>query len=110
MTQEYDFEKEWTDRQKRKRDFIIGPGPFFCRDCGKQMIEGGHLMESFFMCPDAGEFTPGSMLRVEIDGVSYWCDPEMKKKDLEREREYFKQSRDAHKYAKENPGARLYTG
>lgn len=112
MTSNSKFDQEWAtmeeNRRKEMLDSIIGPGPFYCRDCGKQMIEAGHMFTSFFMCPDAGEFTPGAMIRVEKEGVSYWADPSLSPEDLEQQREYFKQSREAHKYATEHPGARQY--
>jgi hypothetical protein len=110
-----DFDREWAASQARQHaelvDAIIGPGPFYCSDCGKQMIEAGHLMTSFFLCPDAGEFTPGPpKLRVVLDGVSYWTDPRRSADELAQAREYFKQSRDAHERAHERPGIRQYTG
>jgi hypothetical protein len=57
---------EETRRRRREEyrlkmlDSIIGPGPFFCRDCGSQLVEGNHLGADFFICPNAGEFTQGA--------------------------------------------------
>jgi hypothetical protein len=90
------------DIDKTKR--IIGPGPFFCSFCGKQLIEGGHMMEKFFLCPDAGEFTwsPPHLVRVEVDGASYVvAGKELTDKELAQQRMYYQMCADAHERSNE---------
>lgn len=94
------FREQDIDKTKR----IIGPGPFFCSFCGLQLIEGGHMMEKFFLCPDAGEFTwsPPGTVRVEVDGTSYVVgDTNLSDKDLEQQRQYYEMCADAHERSAE---------
>lgn len=91
--------KEYEEWQKTR---IIGTGPFFCSHCGKQMEAAGHMTGKFFMCPDAGEFTPGPIMEyVVIDGVPWLvADSDATEEEVQRQREYYKQSREMHQMLK----------
>lgn len=82
--------------RQKMLDSIIGTGPFFCRDCGSELQESNHLGADFFMCPNAGEFTPGHWQRIEKDGTSYWTRPDLSAAELAEERRHFAASRSAH--------------
>lgn len=95
-----DFYKMFRKQDLEKTTRIIGPGPFYCSFCGKRLVESGHMMEKFFLCEDAGEFTwnPSDLVRVEIDGTSYAVAGQgMSVKEIEKQRQYYEMCADAHK-------------
>lgn len=96
--------KMFQDHDIDKTARIIGPGPFYCSFCGTKMDEAGHMMEKFYLCPNAGEFTwsPPSWVRVEIDGTSYVvAERDVSDDELKRERGYYEMCVDAHARATE---------
>lgn len=51
-----------------KKPFDIEREHAFCGFCGRERIPGGHMLSTFLMCPQHGEFTPGPVILLGARG------------------------------------------
>ncbi len=42
--------------------------PIYCAFCGQRLVQAGHMVSQFLLCPTHGEFTPGPTVMQQRDG------------------------------------------